>query len=288
MMSSIVQLVQGSPEWYAHRAQYRNASETAIVVGASPWQTPYQLWELRSGRREQKVTPAMAHGTIMEPTARQAYEALTGEVLQPLVLVEGEYSASLDGQTLDGGLIVEIKCPYKGQSSELWQSVAAGQVPEHYWWQVQHQLMLAKAAEAHLYVFDGQEGLLQTVKPEPDRWPEIHAGWDAFMRCLREDVPPELTERDKLIRKDAIWQRAAETYVALKQQADALAGQLDEAKEALVKLAKHPSEAGFGVSVTRYFKQGNVDYKKVPELKDVNLNAFRGPGRIEKRVSMVK
>jgi predicted phage-related endonuclease len=43
MMSAIVKLVQGSPEWHAHRAQYRNASETAIVMGESPWQTPYQL-----------------------------------------------------------------------------------------------------------------------------------------------------------------------------------------------------------------------------------------------------
>ena len=41
MMSTIVKLAQGSPEWHAHRAQCRNASETAIVMGESPWQTPY-------------------------------------------------------------------------------------------------------------------------------------------------------------------------------------------------------------------------------------------------------
>lgn len=137
-------------------------------------------------------------------------------------------------------------------------------------------------------MFDGAEGLLQTVKPEPDRWPEIHAGWDAFMRCLREDVPPDLTERDKLIRKDAVWQRAAEAYVALKQQTEALAERLDEGKEALVKLAKHPSEAGFGVSVTRYWKQGSIDYKAVPQLKGVNLQTYRGKGRFETRVSVGK
>ena len=53
-------------------------------------------------------------------------------------------------------------------------------------------------------------------------------------------------------------------------------------------LASHVSETGFGVSVTRYFKQGNVDYKKVPELKGVDLNLFRGAGREEVRVTVVR
>jgi putative phage-type endonuclease len=100
------------------------------------WQTPYGLWLLRTGRKSQEVTPAMQHGTDMEPAARAAYEKLTGQVMEPLVLTEGDYSASLDGITLDGTLILEVKCPFKGCASELWKAVAAGEVPAHYWWQV--------------------------------------------------------------------------------------------------------------------------------------------------------
>ncbi|MBK7955349.1 MAG: YqaJ viral recombinase family protein [Candidatus Accumulibacter sp.] len=54
-----------------------------------------QLWELRTGRRQPEVNAAMARGTALEPQARAAYEALTGHVMQPLVLVDGAYSASL-------------------------------------------------------------------------------------------------------------------------------------------------------------------------------------------------
>ncbi|MBK7416389.1 MAG: YqaJ viral recombinase family protein [Dechloromonas sp.] len=115
-MSAIVKLVQGSPEWHEHRAKYRNASETAIVMGESPWQTPFQIWELRTGRRQQEVNAAMARGTALEPRARAAYEALTGHVMQPLVLVEGDYSASLDGLSFEGDLLVEIKCPIKAKA----------------------------------------------------------------------------------------------------------------------------------------------------------------------------
>ena len=287
-MTAMMKLVQGTAEWHAHRAQYRNASETAAVMGVSPWQTPYQLWVLRTGRMRQEVTPAMAHGTALEPQARQAYEELTGQVMQPLVLVEGDYSASLDGMTFDGQLIVEIKCPMKGRESSLWKAVAEENVPEHYGWQIEHQLMVSGAAMAHLYVFDGKEGLVLEILPQPERWVAIQVAWDGFMRCIETDTPPELTDRDKVVRKDSAWQAAAEAYVRLKAEADRLAEQLNEAKEKLVCLASHPSETGFGVSVTRFWKQGSVDYKKVPELKGVDLTAYRGNAREEVRVVLGK
>jgi predicted phage-related endonuclease len=230
----------------------------------------------------------MARGTALEPQARTAYEALTGNIMQPLVLVEGDYSASLDGLTFEGDLLVEIKCPYKGQGSSLWQQVAAGEIPAHYRWQLEHQFMVSKASKGHLYVFDGAEGLLLEVTPCPERWQAIHEAWNGFMRCIETDTPPALTDRDKVIRKDAAWQQAAETYTQLKAEAELLAVQVDEAKEALVELAEHPSEAGFGVSVTRFWKTGSVDYKRVPELAGVDLDNYRQKGRFETRVTVGK
>jgi len=56
-----------------------------------------------------------------------------------------------------------------------------------------------------------------------------------------------------------VWQAAATTYHQLKAEADTLSERLDQAKDALVQLASHPSESGFGVSVTRFWKQGSVD-----------------------------
>ena len=70
---NIVHLTQGSPEWLEYRLKMRNASETATVLGESPWQTPYQLWLLKTGRSTTKATAAMQHGTDMEPAARAAY-----------------------------------------------------------------------------------------------------------------------------------------------------------------------------------------------------------------------
>ena len=178
-MSTIVKLVQGSAEWHEHRRKYRNASETPVVLGVSPWQTPYQLFQHKLGLVEPEVTPAMLRGTQLEPAARAAYEQLTGLVMQPLVLLDGEYSASLDGLTLGGERILEVKCPVKGRDSTLWATVEAGRLPEQYAWQVQHQLMVTRADVADVFVFDGTEGIIFPVAPDPSAWPRIHEAWDS-------------------------------------------------------------------------------------------------------------
>lgn len=287
-MSTIVKLVQGSQAWHDHRATYRNASETPAVLGVSPWVTPYQLWLQRSGRAQVEVTKPMLHGTQMEPLAREAYEKLTGHVMQPLVLVEGNYSASLDGITLDGGLILEIKSPFKGRESDLWKAASEGVIPEHYRWQIETQLMVSGASLAHLYVFDGNEGILVEQRPSKPDWGVIEDGWEGFLRFIAEDLPPPLTERDTVIRSDADWQQAAEAYLARKAEADTIATQLDEAKARLAGLASHGSEKGAGVQVTRIWKAGSVDYKKVPQLVGVDLEKYRSATREEVRVTMAK
>ena len=118
--------------------------------------TPYQLWLVKTGRSETRVTHAMQRGTDLEPLARAAYEDQTGLVMQPLVL--------------------EIKCPLRGTRSDLWQDVQSGQVPTHYGIQVQHQLMVSGAALAHLWVFDGNQGILHAIEPDATVMEQIQAG----------------------------------------------------------------------------------------------------------------
>ena len=284
-MSAVLKLVQGSAEWHTHRLTMRNASESAAVLGISPWVTLYQLWLLKTGRKTQPTIAAMAHGTAMEPAARSAYELQTGNVMQPLVMQDGDYSASLDGITLQGDLIVEIKCPMRGRGSALWQEVDANHVPAHYAAQIQHQLMVSGAAMAHLWVFDGEQGLLRALERDGTAISAIRAAWDAFQPFLERDAPPPLVDADTVQREDAVWAKAAHEYARAKLAAQVSDEALELAKQALVALAEHPREQGASVSVTRYWKAGNVDYKKVVELKGVDLQQYRGAGREEVRVT---
>jgi hypothetical protein len=61
---------------------------------------------------------------------------------------------------------------------------------------------------------------------------------------------------------------------------------MENAKAALIALTSHTSESGAGVKVTRFSKAGSVDYKRVPELKGVDLEQYRGKAREEVRITV--
>lgn len=287
-MSTVLKLVQGSANWHAYRSAMRNASESSAVLGVSPWTTPYQLWLIKTGRQVQAANAAMMRGTELEPAARTAYEDLTGNIMQPLVLQDGRYSASLDGLTLDGKTILEIKVPMRGRQSTLWKDVEVGRVPVHYELQIQHQLMVSRAEIAHLWVSDGSEGVLYPISRDEAVMASIREAWDGFQHHLDSDTPPPLVDGDTVKREDANWSAAAALYLVAKREAEVADVKVDVAKQVLVALCNHPREQGAGVSVTRYWKVGNVDYKKIPELKVVELDKYRGAAREEVRITASK
>jgi hypothetical protein len=78
-----------------------------------------------------------------------------------------------------------------------------------------------------------------------------------------------------LEKNDAVFEDAVNAWKEAKER-------LDEAKEleaicrdGLIYLAGDDSCKGFGVSVTKCLKVGNVDYKAIPELKGVDLEKYR-------------
>ncbi len=93
-----------------------------------------------------------------------------------------------------------------------------------------------------------------------------------------------LTLRDEFRRFDS---RAARV-ILLEAGERVLPAYPADLTEKLIALAEHPSEAGSGVSVSRFWKQGAVDYKQVPQLEGVDLDAYRKDGSIEVKVSVGK
>jgi putative phage-type endonuclease len=247
--------------------------------------TRYQLWLLKTSRSGTKVTHAMQPGTDMEPLARAAYEARIGFVMQPLVLEAGDYSASLDGMTLDGDLVLEIKCPLRGTRSDLWLDVEAGQIPDHYAIQVQHQLMVAGAELAHLWVFDGTRGILHAIARDDAVMSRIQEGWENFQQHLISDTPPPITDANTVLRENLTWAQAAAAFAEAKRGTDLADAALAKARDELIVFACHPREQGAGVTVTRYWKAGNVSYAKIRALQGLDLSNYRRKARQEMRVT---
>ena len=98
-------LIQGSPEWLAYRAQHFNASDAPAMMGCSPYKTRAQLLaEMHTG-----IAAAVDIGTQKrfdnghraEALARPLAEEFIGAELYPVTGSSGPLSASFDGLTLD-------------------------------------------------------------------------------------------------------------------------------------------------------------------------------------------
>lgn len=102
---------------------------------------------------------------------------------------------------------------------------------------------------------------------------------------IDSDTPPPLTAADTMQRVGAACTVAAQAFAEAKRTTDLADAALVKARDELVALAIHPREQGGGVSVTRFWKAGNVACAKIPALKAIDLSCYRGKAREEMRVT---
>ena len=262
-----IDLEQGSQEWLDWRRGKRMASETAAVMGVSPYQSASQIRAAKQGRDKTFVTAAMQRGHDEEPRARAAYEEASGTLYQPGVFEDGDYGASADGITMEGDQLLEIKTPAKGKESERWREVESGFISDYDLAQVQHQMMVTGAADCVFMVWDGEHYVSVLVPRDEAYFERIREAWDAFW--------PTIEERD-----DDLWAEAAEKYRIAKAEADRACKVLEAAKGRLIELTAGNYSGGCGVSVTKVERKGSVDWKAVQKnhLPDVDVEHYRKAG----------
>jgi putative phage-type endonuclease len=264
-MKTEVMLEQGSQEWLDFRRQYRMASETPAIMGLSPYQTVYDVRSAKLGKVA-FATDAMRHGIEQEQEARAEYEKMF-EPMRPAMFVSCDYGCSLDGINIDGSVILEIKTPYKdARNSDRWLAVSQGNLRPDDYAQVQHQLMVTGASEAHFLVFDAESRkfIMTTVAPDPAFWEKIRAAWDA--------VWPILCNRD-----DPEWAEAASAYRAAKEALEHATAEAEKAKNRLIEMTTGQLAAGGGVEVRKIERAGAVDWSAVKKqyLPDLDVEHFR-------------
>jgi hypothetical protein len=147
--------------------------------------------------------------------------------------------------------------------------------------------------EFHFVVADYQDGKRYPVVLTGERlaWLRDFAAklYDAERRFLAVlDSGESPTDGDYAV--------LAQRWLLLKRQADAIAAELDEAREALIAYVQaqdRPELEGHGVRVTRSVAKGSVDYAKVlkqlgVEVSDDVLNAARRPDRVSWTVAAIR
>lgn len=292
-MSGVIRLHerQDTAAWHSYRRRMGNASEAAALMGCSPWfpRSPHELWLLKTGRANVEPSYAMRRGLALEGAARRYVERLFDEVFEPQVVARERLSASLDGLSFDGHRVLEIKCPLQGRDSQTWSDVAEfGRPPPHYWWQVQQQLYCTQASVCHFVVChaDGEQisdSIGCEVYPDPDSQTALLKAWAEFFTYLDSDTPPPPHEDDVVERVDRQWRDAVARWREARYWLEEARRAEAEARKALIDLAGGRSAMGAGIRLTRFWKRGEIDWRRATEGMD--LEPYRKEGGWHFRIS---
>lgn len=271
----LLNLEQNTPEWHAFRDGKIGASLAPVIMGVSPWMTPYQLYEEMMGITPKKEeTAAMRRGKALEEEARKRFIQQTGVEVVPAVGVHNRFDwlfASFDGICTDNQVIVEIKCP--GQEDH--ETALNGKVPEKYYPQLQHQLAVSGYKQVHYFSYTEKSTAMVILPRDEEYILKMIKEEYEFYKCLLNFTPPKLTERDYVQRTDAAWKELAEELNYVMQQKEALETREGELKQMLKDISEGKNSKGFGVAFYKTLRKGNVDYAKIPELEGINLEKYR-------------
>jgi putative phage-type endonuclease len=196
-------LVQGSDEWLAYRANHFNASDAPAMMGVSKYRTRTQLLhELHTG-----LTPDVNNSTQklfndghkFEALARPLAEEIIGQELYPITASDGKLSASFDGITLDESIIFE----HKTLNQNIANCVTVYDLDEMYLIQMEQQLFISNAKKCLFMAskWDSNDQLIQEVhfwyEPNDERCQKILDGWNQFADDLKDYAPMEVKEAPK-------------------------------------------------------------------------------------------
>ena len=195
----IINHVQHSADWHAHRAGHYNASDAPAMLGLSSYLTRSALIDRYARGVPEEIDSATQarfdKGHEYEATARPWAEEIIGEELYPVTMameVEGlKLSASLDGLTLAG----DISWEHKTRNADLADSLARGEIPERYKPQLEQQLLVSGAGRVLFMCSSGNPALKEQVwyESDPAMRARLLAGWQQFARDVASYAPAVTT-----------------------------------------------------------------------------------------------
>jgi len=205
----ILSLVQGTPEWYRHRATHWNASDAPAMLGVSSYRTRTQLLDERASGIAPAIDAATQQrfdeGHRFEALARPIAEKIIGDDLYPVIGVPDDMlsalharlSASFDGLTLDESTAWEHKRLNQTLRAVLSMEGCTGEnLPEEYQVQMEQQAMIANAERVLFMASDWNgddlvEELHCWYTPNPELRARIVAGWEQFEQDLAGYTPAQ-------------------------------------------------------------------------------------------------
>ena len=293
----VINVSQRSDAWRVWRAQGMSASEAAIIMGRSPYKTPWRLWSEKTGLvLEQALdnNPLIRVGIEDEAKALQHFEEQHAVLLLPLCGESERYPmmrASFDGLS-ESNEPVEIKCPHETTFLDVLLNREQSIAYQLAWCQVQQQLLVAEAERGFLFFYhQGQTVEFAIARDEVFLTKLIATAMDFWSAVKSGKEPNKDPERDLFLPQDPAerqWQQLAANFRQnalqiddLKAQLKALDAQQDDLEQKLVGLmGDYRAAEHSGLRINRFQVQGPIDYKTalqtlLPDVSETALESYR-------------
>lgn len=274
----IINVQQNTPSWHEFRTGKIGASCAPAIMGVSPYQTKLQLYQEMVGIRPKKEqNTAMKRGHELESVARDWCKAVLHlDDLEPIVVQHDTLEwciASLDGYSPFYDMIVEIKCPNKADHFLALQ----GDIPVHYYPQLQHQMFVTDKKTCTYVSFNGKEGAIVICHRDNDYINKLIEEEKAFLLCLELGTEPDACVDDEIAIDDELMLNLGAQYEFITSEIESMEKERERIKKLIVDRCSHPKNRLGSLSVCKNSRKGNIDYKTIPELQGMNLEPYRKP-----------
>lgn len=214
-----IELIQGSPEWSAHRARHFNASDAPAMMGCGQKTRSELLRELHAGLQREVSSFVQERvfdpGHRFEALARPLAEKIIGEDLYPVTGTSGKYSASFDGLTMLETIAFEHKTlnqellvvfdDMETMAPEYRDTASAGRLlPLMYQVQMEHQAMVS-GCDRILFMaskWDRDDQLVMErhcwYHPDLELRAQIVAGWEQLQADLLTYEPVSVADPEPI------------------------------------------------------------------------------------------
>ena len=274
--------VQGSEAWKELRRKFFPSSKVAALFGVSPHDTALEVYEEMALGREKAISDyqrgvIFQKGHDAEAATREWVKANLGLNIEQAVLISKSIPllTSLDG--FDESAVITLEVKYVGAKAFA-EARAMDKVKPHHELQMQAQMLVTGAKQGyHFVASDSGDVHYIIVQENPEMQNEIATAVMKFMMDLHSGKAPEPSDRDWQLIEDARLARIAEldrVKKAAESEMEQLKNAVSEEYQGVWRMRGH------GVSMSRSNVRGSVDYKKIPQLKGVDLDRFRSAAKV--------
>lgn len=282
-------MIQNSSEWLGWRNKGIGSSDIPIILGLSKYATPYQLWEQKTNRVKKEDKPSFVAelGHKFEERIRAEFELKTGLDFPPTCVEHDDndkFRASLDGYNEETNQFLEIK--YIGEDRMQWVKDNQRPLPDHEP-QTDWQFLLTNATYGHYICYTltkdrkqiKEVHTVKIVQSVARIMHEVLPAAQAFLTCMETDTPPPKTEKDEYNVRDVELNNKSIELAKLIAQRKEITDKMSALENDLKEYAdkKGSLKTIFkGCQISKVYRKGSVDYKKIPQLIGVDLDQYRG------------